>query len=69
MSQHYTDPAREHDERALPNLTAVRIRNGWVIRPRGALGTCGWINGVGWAARFVKRLPRGIAPADAREGA
>jgi len=44
--------------------TATRLRNGWVIRPRGALGTCGWINGVAWEALFVKRKPAHIPEED-----
>lgn len=27
--------------------------NRWVVRPAGALGTCGWINGIPWSAIFV----------------
>lgn len=41
-------------------LVATRLRDCWVIRPAGCLGTCGWINGVAWTAVFVKRLPKGI---------
>lgn len=25
----------------------------WVVRPKGALGTCGWINGKAWTAFYV----------------
>lgn len=25
----------------------------WAVRPVGALGTCGWINGVGWNVIYV----------------
>lgn len=40
--------------------TATRLRTSWAIRPAGALGTCGWINGVPWTVRYVKRLPAGM---------
>ena len=45
-------------------LVATRLRNCWVIRPAGCVGTCGWINGVGWTAQFVTRLPPGIEVVD-----
>ena len=25
----------------------------WAIRPEGALGTCGWINGEAWTVDYV----------------
>jgi len=25
----------------------------WAVRPKGALGTCGWIDGKAWSVRFV----------------
>lgn len=40
--------------------TATRLRTSWAIRPAGALGTCGWIDGVPWTVRYVKRLPAGM---------
>jgi hypothetical protein len=40
--------------------TAVRLRNCWAIRPAGALGTCGWIDGVPWTVQYVKRKPVGM---------
>jgi len=41
-------------------LTATRLRDCWAIRPKGCLGTCGWINGAGWEVKYVKRLPYGM---------
>lgn len=41
-------------------LEATRLRTSWCIRPVGCLGTCGWIDGVPWTAKFVKRLPKNI---------
>jgi len=41
-------------------LTATKLRNCWAIRPKGSLGTCGFINGVGWEVKYVKRLPHGM---------
>ena len=32
----------------------TRLRTWHCVRPEGALGTCGWINGVGWDARFFR---------------
>ena len=26
----------------------------WCIRPKGCLGTCGWINGKAWKAVYIK---------------
>ena len=35
-------------------LEATPVGSGrWAVRPLGALGTCGWINGVAWSARYV----------------
>jgi hypothetical protein len=42
------------------DLVVQRLRNCWVIRPKHTLGTCGWINGIPWAVRYVKRLPKNI---------
>jgi hypothetical protein len=41
-------------------IEATRLRESWCIRPVGCLGTCGWINGKAWTARFVKQLPAGM---------
>ena len=42
------------------DLVAVRLRTCWAIRPRGALGTCGWINGEPWTVWYTKRKPAHI---------
>ena len=41
-------------------LTATKLRNGWAIRPKGALGTCGWIDGKAWTVWYVKKKPSTI---------
>jgi hypothetical protein len=41
-------------------LEATRLRNCWALRPVGALGTCGWINGVPWTVQYVKHKPNHI---------
>ena len=41
--------------------TATRLRNCWAIRPKGALGTCGWINGIPWQVVYVKHKPANIS--------
>jgi len=41
-------------------LDATKLRKGWVIRPVGALGTCGWINGQPWTVKYVSRKPDNI---------
>jgi hypothetical protein len=38
---------------------ATRLRDCWVIRPKGAVGTSGW-SPVPWTAWYTKRLPRGM---------
>ena len=40
--------------------TATRLRDCWAIRPKGVCGTCGWVNGVAWTVKYVKRLPIGM---------
>jgi len=45
-------------------MYATRLRNCWAIRPVGALGTCGWINGKPWTVQYVTKLPRGIVVVD-----
>ena len=36
-------------------LEATYLRNGeYAVRPHGALGTCGWINGCAWTVVYVK---------------
>ena len=42
------------------DLVAERLRQCWVIRPRGTVGTCGWINGKPWTAQFTKHKPAHI---------
>ena len=39
--------------------TATRLRDCWVLRPKGQLGTMGW-SPIPWTAVFVKRLPKGM---------
>ena len=41
-------------------LEATRLRNCWALRPVGALGTCGWINGVAWTVQYVKHKPNNV---------
>ena len=41
--------------------TATRLNNGWAIRPEGAMGTCGWINGVPWQVVYTKHKPAHIS--------
>jgi len=41
-------------------LDATRLREKWAIRPIGAIGTCGWIDGVPWTVSYVKRKPMNI---------
>lgn len=43
-----------NEEPGLPPLEATRLRDCFCVRPKGALGTVGWINGLPWEARFVK---------------
>jgi len=33
----------------------TRLRNSVCVRPVGALGTCGWINGTPWHAHFFTK--------------
>jgi hypothetical protein len=42
------------------DLVATRLRECWAIRPRDALGTCGWINGEPWTVWYTKRKPAHI---------
>jgi hypothetical protein len=37
----------------LPALEATPGRKSWIVRPAGALGTCGWIGGRAWEAVYV----------------
>ena len=41
-------------------LEATRLRTCWAIKPVGALGTCGWINGKPWTVQYVKVKPANI---------
>lgn len=41
--------------------TATRLNSGWAIRPKGALGTCGWINGVPWQVVYASHKPAHIS--------
>lgn len=43
-----------NDTGGLPPLEATYLRgNRWAVRPKGNLGTCGWINGIPWTVRYV----------------
>ena len=42
---------------------ATRLRDCWVIRPKGSLGTCGFYP-VPWTAWYTKRLPKGMEVPD-----
>ena len=36
-------------------MTATRLReNLWAVRPKGSLGTCGWIGGKSWTVQYVR---------------
>lgn len=36
------------------SLVATHLRdNTYAVRPAGALGTCGWVNGRAWTVRYV----------------
>lgn len=36
-------------------MTATRLReNLWAVRPKGSLGTCGWIDGKAWTVKYVR---------------
>lgn len=39
---------------------ATRLRTGWAIRPKGQLGTCGWINGEPWTVIYLPMKPDNI---------
>lgn len=41
-------------------LSAVRLRDCWGVRPQGCLGTCGWREGNPWQIVYVRRLPEGV---------
>ena len=41
-------------------LDATKLRHGWAIRPVGACGTCGWINGQPWTVKYVTHKPKDI---------
>ena len=35
-------------------LTVEKLKPGhYAVRPQGALGTCGWIDGVAWSVQFI----------------
>lgn len=36
------------------NYEMTPVNRGVIVRPAGCLGTVGWINGVGWEARFFR---------------
>lgn len=42
-------------EPLLEPLEATELNTGkWVVRPKGCLGTMGWIEGKAWTARYVE---------------
>ena len=53
----YYVPHTRVDPREIKEVTmkleATKLRNCWVVRPEGALGTCGW-SPEPWSAVFVR---------------
>jgi hypothetical protein len=45
-------------------LEATKLRKGWAIHPAGALGTCGWIDGISWTVKYVSHKPNHIPERD-----
>ena len=41
-------------------LDATRLRGSWAIRPVGALGTCGEVDGELWTVEYVSKKPTNI---------
>ena len=39
---------------------ATKLDSGWVLRPVGTVGTCGWINGLPWTVQYVMDKPDNI---------
>lgn len=38
----------------ITELEATKLRNGrYAIRPKGCLGTCGWIDNIPWSVTYV----------------
>lgn len=35
-------------------LEAVRLTSSWAVRPKGQLGTHGWVNGKAWNVQYIK---------------
>ena len=35
-------------------LHAERLRTCWAVHPVGALGTCGWIDGIPWTVIYAQ---------------
>lgn len=42
-------------------LEATELRECWAVKPKGQLGTCGWIDGIGWEVVFVKAITASAA--------
>ena len=45
----------------LEELEAAQLRQCYVIRPKGCLGTFGWKNNKPWTALFIATIPQGVA--------
>lgn len=40
---------------SITKLDATHLRgNVWAVRPQGALGTCGWIEGIPWTVVYIR---------------
>lgn len=36
-------------------LEALHLRDDlWAVRPKGALGTCGWLEGTAWTVQYIR---------------
>lgn len=36
-------------------MEAVHLRdNLWAVRPKGALGACGWVEGKAWTVQYIR---------------
>lgn len=50
-------------------LEATHLRdNRYAVRPKGALGTCGWINGKAWQVVYVRARNAAEAGCESAEG-
>lgn len=51
----YIGLAATAERKTLPPLVGTELRNCVAIRPQGAIGTCGWINGTAWQVCYVTK--------------